>query len=93
MRLGTAPPLRARLLAPQIYRREPDPKARGDHRRRQTGRISQQHPLAQISRIGVWHHCLLQEVNHSTHMQHAFQIHTESALNNGNGYPRSSLLP
>jgi hypothetical protein len=28
MRLGTAPPLRARLLAPQIYRREPDPKAR-----------------------------------------------------------------
>jgi hypothetical protein len=80
MRLGTAPPLRARLLAPQIYRREPDPKARGDHRRRQTGRISQQHPLAQISRIGVWHHCLLQEANHSTHMQHAFQIHTESAL-------------
>ena len=80
MRLGTAPPLRARLLAPQIYRREPDPKARGDHRRRQTGRISQQHPLAQISRIGAWHHCLLQETNHSTHMQHAFQIHTESAL-------------
>ena len=80
MRLGTAPPLRARLLAPQIYRREPDPKARGDHRRRQTGRISQQHPLAQISRIGFWHHCLLQEANHSTHMQHAFQIHTESAL-------------
>ena len=80
MRLGTAPPLRARLLAPQIYRREPDPKARGDHRRRQTGRISQQHPLAQISRIGVWHHCLLQEANHSTRKQHAFQIHTESAL-------------
>jgi len=80
MRLGTAPPLRARLLAPQIYRREPDPKARGDHRRRQTGRISQQHPLAQISRIGAWHHCLLQETNHSTHKQHAFQIHTESAL-------------
>jgi hypothetical protein len=83
MRLGTAPPLRARLLAPQIYRREPDPKARGDHRRRQTGRISQQHPLAQISRIGFWHHCLLQEANHSTHMQHAFQIHTESALIEG----------
>jgi len=80
MRLGTAPPLRARLLAPQIYRREPDPKARGDHRRRQTGRISQQHPLAQISRIGAWHHCLLQETNHSTHKQHTFQIHTESAL-------------
>ena len=80
MRLGTAPPLRARLLAPQIYRREPDPKARGDHRRRQTGRISQQHPLAQISRIGVWHHCLLQEANHSTYKQHAFQIHTESVL-------------
>src|SRR6188472_2462321 len=80
MRLGTAPPLRARLLAPQIYRREPDPKARGDHRRRQTGRISQQHPLAQISRIGAWHHCLLQETNHSTHKQYAFQIHTESAL-------------
>ena len=80
MRLGTAPPLRARLLAPQIHRRQPDAKTLRDGRRRQTGFISQQHPLAQISRIGVWHHCLLQEANHSTHKQHAVQIHTESAL-------------
>jgi hypothetical protein len=48
MRLGTAPPVRARLLAPQIDRREPDTKALGDYRRRQTGCISPQHPLAQI---------------------------------------------
>jgi hypothetical protein len=48
MRLGTAPPVRARLLAPQIDRREADTKALSDHRRRQTGCISPQHPLAQV---------------------------------------------
>ena len=48
VRLGTAPALRARLLAPQIYRRQADTKAFGDHRRRQTGSLRQQHPLTQI---------------------------------------------
>jgi hypothetical protein len=46
VRLGAAPSLRAHLLAPQIHRRQPDAKALGDHRRRQTGFPSQQHPLA-----------------------------------------------
>jgi hypothetical protein len=48
MRLGTAPALHTRLLAPQIYRRQPDAKTLRNHRRRQTGFISQQHPLAQV---------------------------------------------
>jgi hypothetical protein len=48
MRLGTAPTFRARLLAPQIHRGKTNAKAPGDHRRRQTGFISQQHPLAQV---------------------------------------------
>jgi hypothetical protein len=48
MRLGTAPALRTRLLAPQVYRRQPDAKTLSNHRRRQTGFISQQHPLAQV---------------------------------------------
>jgi hypothetical protein len=46
MRLGAAPPLSARLLAPQVHRRQPDAKALGDRRRRHTGFPSQQHPLA-----------------------------------------------
>jgi hypothetical protein len=37
MRLGTAPPVRARLLTPQIHRRETNAKALGRQRRRQTG--------------------------------------------------------
>jgi hypothetical protein len=48
MRLGTAPTLAARLLAPQIYRRQPNAKTLRNHRRRQTGFIRQQHPLAQV---------------------------------------------
>jgi hypothetical protein len=46
MRFGAAPSLRARLLAPQVHRRQPEAKALGDHRRRQTGFPSQQYPLA-----------------------------------------------
>jgi hypothetical protein len=48
MRLGTTAALRARLLPPEIYRREANPKAPGDLRRRQTTLISPQHPLAQV---------------------------------------------
>src|SRR3954451_20711124 len=48
VRLGTAAALRARLVAPEIYRRETDPKAPGNHRRRETSLISQQHPIAQV---------------------------------------------
>jgi hypothetical protein len=48
MRLGTAPILPARLLTPQIHRRETNAKALGHHRRWQTGFPGQQHTLAQI---------------------------------------------
>ena len=48
MRLGTAPALGARLLAPQIHCRQPDAKTLGDHRRQQTGFPGQEHPLTQI---------------------------------------------
>jgi hypothetical protein len=48
MRLGAAPAIHTRLLTPQIHRRKTNAKAPGDRRRRQTGFISQQHPLAQV---------------------------------------------
>ena len=48
MRFGTTTARRARLLTPQIYRREADPKATGNLRRWQTSFASQQHPFAQI---------------------------------------------
>ena len=79
MRLGTAPALRARLLAPQIYRRQADTKALGDHRRRQTGRRRQQHTLTQIGRIRDWHR-ILQDAANSTCKQDAFQTQPETAL-------------
>ena len=80
VRLGTAPALRARLLTPQIYRRQPDAKTLSNHRRRQTGFISQQRPLAQVGRIGFWHHTLSQDANNYTHKQDAFQTQPETAL-------------
>ena len=74
MRLGAASPLRARLPTPQIDRRQPDAKTLRDHRWRQTGLVSQQHPLAQVGRIGVGHYCLLSRPKcpHSTHKQDVF---------------------
>jgi hypothetical protein len=48
MRLGTASAFGARLLAPQVHRRETDAKALRDQRRRHTGGLRQQHPLAQV---------------------------------------------
>ena len=59
MRLGTASAFGARLLAPQVHRRETDAKAPGDDGRRQTSFPSQQHPLAQVGRIGLGHPRLL----------------------------------
>jgi hypothetical protein len=35
------------------------PQSAGHHRRRQTGFLSQQHPIAQVGRIGLWHRRLL----------------------------------
>jgi hypothetical protein len=49
VRLGTAPVLGARLLVPQIHRRQPDAKTLGDYWQRHTSLASQQYPLAQIS--------------------------------------------
>jgi hypothetical protein len=72
MRLGAAPALHAHLLAPQIYCRQPHAKTLRNRCRRQTGFISQQHPLAQVGRIGVWHRFLLREAANSTHKQDAF---------------------
>ena len=80
MRLGTAPVLGARLLAPQIYRRQADTKALGNHRRRQTGGLRQQHPLTQIGRIGGWHRIILRDAANSTRKQDAFQTQPETAL-------------
>jgi hypothetical protein len=85
MRLGTAPALRARLLAPQINCREADAKALGDHCRRQTGGVRQQHPLAQVGRIGFWHRTLLQDAASSTHKKDAFQTQPEIALEDDAG--------
>jgi len=48
LRFGTTKALRARLLTPEIYRREADPKAPGHLRRRQPSLARQQHPLAQV---------------------------------------------
>src|SRR6185295_7683668 len=59
MRLGTASAFGARLLAPQVHRRETDANAPGDDCRRQTSFPSQQHPLAQVGRIGLGHPRLL----------------------------------
>jgi hypothetical protein len=80
VRLGATPLLRARLLAPQIHRRQPDAKTLRDRCRRHTGFISQQNPLAQVDRIGLWHPLLLREAANSTDKQDAFQTQPETAL-------------
>src|SRR5215213_1008188 len=59
VRLGTASALGACLLAPEVHRRETDAKALSDDCQRQTGFPSQQHPLAQVGRIGLGHPRLL----------------------------------
>src|SRR5215203_3249345 len=80
--LGTASALGARLLAPEVHRRETDAKAPGDDCRRQTSFPSQQHPLPQVGRIGLGHPRLLSRPKCllSTHEQDAFQTQTKTAL-------------
>jgi hypothetical protein len=52
-----------------MHRRQPDAKPL---RRRQTGLIRQQHPLAPVGRIGFGHRLILPDAANPTHKQNPF---------------------